>query len=106
MIFERIIMYFLYTPYSMYFRISVAPTRSPVVCSPWLILDPCVLQRSFRKFKVPLGFEHMGGSQNDGPLLGPLNIRCCIIARTQKGIIISTTTHMDLDVGLLASSGG
>ena len=30
------------------------------------------------------------------PFLGPLNTRCCIMVRTQKGTIILTTTHMDL----------
>ena len=36
----------------------------------------------------------MGGCQNYGPLLGPLNTRCRIILRTQKGTIILTTTHI------------
>ena len=36
----------------------------------------------------------MGGCQNYGPLLGPLNTRCRILLRTQKGTIILTTTHM------------
>ena len=36
----------------------------------------------------------MGGCQNYGPLLGPLNTRCRIILRTQKGTIILTTTYM------------
>ena len=36
---------------------------------------------------------HMGGYQNYGPLLGPLN-RCRIIPRTKKGTMILTTTHM------------
>ena len=27
---------------------------------------------------------HLGGCQNYGPLLGPLNTRCRIILRTQK----------------------
>ena len=30
------------------------------------------------------------------PFLGTLNIRCRIIIRTQKGTILSTTTHMKL----------
>ena len=34
----------------------------------------------------------MGGCQNYGPLLRPLNTRCRIIPRTQKGTIILTTT--------------
>ena len=33
-------------------------------------------------------------TQNYGPLLGPLNTRCRIILRTQKGTIILTTTHI------------
>ena len=36
----------------------------------------------------------MGGCQNSGSRLGPLNTRCRIILRTQKGTIILTTTHM------------
>ena len=37
---------------------------------------------------------HMGGCQNYGPLLGPLNTWCRIIIGTHKGSIILTTTHM------------
>ena len=37
---------------------------------------------------------YMGGCQNDGPFLGTLNIRCCIIIGIQKGTIILTTTHI------------
>ena len=37
---------------------------------------------------------HLGGCQNHGPLLGPLNTRCRVMLRTQKGAIILTTTHM------------
>ena len=36
----------------------------------------------------------MGGCQNDGPLLGPLNTRCRVILGTQNGTMILTTTHM------------
>ena len=36
----------------------------------------------------------MGGCQNCGPLLGPLNTGCRIILRTQKGSMILTTTHI------------
>ena len=36
----------------------------------------------------------MGGCQNYGPFLGPLNIRGRIIIGTQKGTIILTTTHI------------
>ena len=42
---------------------------------------------------VSFGID-MGGGQNYGPLLGPLNTRCRIIFRNQKGTIILTTTHM------------
>ena len=35
----------------------------------------------------------MGGCQNYGFLLGPLNTRCRVILRTQKGTTILTTTH-------------
>ena len=28
--------------------------------------------------------QHVGGCQNDGPLLGPVNTSCCIILRTPK----------------------
>ena len=38
--------------------------------------------------------SHMGGCQNYGPLLGPLNTKCRIIKRTQKGTIVLTTTHI------------
>ena len=39
----------------------------------------------------------MGGCQNYGPLLGPVNTRCRIILRTQKGSIKLTTAHMRFD---------
>ena len=41
----------------------------------------------------------MEGCQNHGPLLGPLNTRCRVILRTQKGTIILTTTHMASSIG-------
>ena len=37
---------------------------------------------------------HMGGCQNHGPLLGPLNTMCHIMLRTPKGTTILTTTHI------------
>ena len=40
------------------------------------------------------GMRDMGGSQNYGPFLGTLNIRCRIIIGIQKGTIILTTTHI------------
>ena len=36
----------------------------------------------------------MCGCEHDSPLLGPLNTRCSIILRTQKGTIILTTVHV------------
>ena len=42
----------------------------------------------------PVPNEYMGGCQNYGPLLGPLNTRCRTMIRNQKGTIILTTTHM------------
>ena len=38
-------------------------------------------------YEVPLvlGNYHMGGCQNYGPLLGPLNTRCRIILGPKKG---------------------
>ena len=46
---------------------------------------------AWRFYEIP-SVELMGGCQNYGPLLGPLNTRCRIILRTQKGTIIWTTT--------------
>ena len=39
----------------------------------------------------------LGGCQNDGPLLGPLNTRCRMILRTQMGTIILTNTPLCFD---------
>ena len=36
----------------------------------------------------------VGGCQNYGALLGPLNTRCRTMLRIQKGTIILTTTHV------------
>ena len=36
----------------------------------------------------------MGGCQNHGPLLGPLNTRCRIVLRIQKEATILTTTYI------------
>ena len=41
--------------------------------------------------------KYMGGCQNYGPFLGTLNIRCRTIMGTQKGTIILTTTHIELE---------
>ena len=49
------------------------------------------VQQQRHHFKGP----YMGGCQNYGPFLGPLNTRCRIICRTLKGTIILTTTHLD-----------
>ena len=38
----------------------------------------------------------MGGCQNDSHRLRPLNTRCRIAVRTQKGTIILTTTHIQI----------
>ena len=40
------------------------------------------------------GGVYVGGSRNDDPVLGPLNSRCRIVSRTQKGTMILTTTHI------------
>ena len=40
--------------------------------------------------------RNMGGCQNHGLLLGPLNTRCRIILTSQKGTIILTSTHLYL----------
>ena len=51
--------------------------------------------KSARKvIKAAPALKHMGGCQNNGPFLGTLSIRCCIIIGTQKGTIILTTTHI------------
>ena len=38
----------------------------------------------------------MGGCQNYGPILGPLNARCRIILRNQRETIILTTTRRNM----------
>ena len=50
------------------------------------------LQASSRSERL---LSHLGGCRTYGPLLGPRNIRCRTILRTQKGTIILTPTHMD-----------
>ena len=52
-------------------------------------------ESSFGFSELRLGWD-MSRRQNYGPLLGPLNTRCCITLRTQKGTITLTTTHMFL----------
>ena len=39
-------------------------------------------------------YIYMGGCQNYGPFLGPLNTRCRIILMTQQWTIILTATHI------------
>ena len=43
----------------------------------------------------------MGGGQNYGPILGPLNTRCRIILRNPKGTIVLTTIHILEHAGIL-----
>ena len=55
-----------------------------------------VLYLVYSLSKTPYG-PYMGGCQNYGPQnlkLGPLNTRCCIILRSQRGTIILTTSHV------------
>ena len=47
-------------------------------------------------FKDSNSNRYMGGCQNYGPLLGPLNIRFRIILRTPKRTVLLTTTHVPL----------
>ena len=48
----------------------------------------------YRKEKAT-GLLDMGRSENSGRLLGPLNTRCRIILRSQKGTMILITTHVE-----------
>ena len=50
-----------------------------------------ITNRIFLNFSPTL---NMGGCQNSGPFLGPLNIRCRTIIGIQKGTRILTTTHI------------
>ena len=59
-----------------------------------LLVSSCKPQVNFKKYR---SHTHMGGCQNDGPLLGPLNTRCHTILRTHKGTRILTTTHIQLE---------
>ena len=47
---------------------------------------------------------NMGGCQNYGPLLGPLNTRCRVILNPQKAGRILTSTHIP-DLRAFGSSG-
>ena len=44
--------------------------------------------------------SYMGGCQNCGPILGPLNTWCRLILRTQTETIILITTHVAYVQGL------
>ena len=57
---------------------------------------PAAVQTGFKKM-------HMGCSQNYGPFLGTLNIRCHIIIGIQQGTIILTTTHVKFPISRLRS---
>ena len=48
---------------------------------------------------------YLGGCQNHGLFLGPLDTRCCIILRTEKGTIILATTHLHAELLPLLLSG-
>ena len=54
---------------------------------------------------IQIQIRNMGG-QNCGPLLGPLNTRCRVLPRTQKGTIIVTTIHIGVLVGGLLEVHG
>ena len=67
-------------------------------CSSSLLTEGHISRNSRTKL-VSNGFwsiYHMGGCQNYGPLLGPLNTRSHIMQRTQIGTIILTTTHIEI----------
>ena len=42
---------------------------------------------------IQIQIHNMGGCQNSGPLLGPVNTKGRIILRTHKGTLILTATH-------------
>ena len=46
------------------------------------------------EFRTAPRESSMGGCQNFGPFLCPLNTRCRIILRIHKRTILLTTTHM------------
>ena len=61
----------------------------PLMSPAWYSWHTLNHRKGFGSYK-----PHMGGYQHCDPLLGPLNTRCRIILRTQKGTIVLTTTHM------------
>ena len=92
-------------PLSLFVATSLAPVRSLLVGGV-AVLPTCRASCNhhstphqiwgYTKGDMPhSGKTDMGGCQNYGPLLGPMNTRCRIILRTQKGTRILTTTHID-----------
>ena len=80
---------------------GAAPTGVCMIHRPVLYLQRGV-RKQLRKEKLSncclVQSSDVGGWQNVGPLLCPLNTRCRIILRTPKGPIILTTTHMAVSV--------
>ena len=73
-------------------KAGIPPDR----CSGLVRNDLARLQEIWDALSLPSKLPkepNIGGCQNYGPLLGPLNTRCRIILRTQKGAIILTTTQ-------------
>ena len=80
----------------------------------WVVIKIMVPFWSWRQFlpypvPFPIGlvwtiYMYMGGCQNYyGPFLGPLNTRCRITFRTQKGTIVLTTTQIYIYIYLSLS---
>ena len=67
------------------------PTRFPLA-EAGVRAEPCELRGTKRAISIeegvlgePMNISwNMGGCQNSGPFLGPLNTRCRIVLRTQK----------------------
>ena len=82
-------------------------TSSPFNCSDSTHFLFWIMIIGFRRRApglVPLRPQaYMGGCQNYGPLLGPLNTRCRIVVGTQKGTIVLTTSQMCIFEGLAMS---
>ena len=81
------IYYMLYTSNGARVRVSVA-RHQPANC------NGAMCKRSHSKSFSTFLCTHVSGCQNYGPVLGPLNTRCRIVLRTQKGTMILTTTHL------------
>ena len=77
--------------FQQYFRHAPAHAGYPKPCSKPSVPVPVALLQAL----LP-AWPHwyMGSCQNCGPLLGPLNTRCCIRLKNPKGTIILTTTHI------------